>query len=420
MHGSRSLLAFLVGLMFVFACQGDQEIPSEPGRGVDLSAGGPCKDSTFTSAVAVYADPTVQNAKLQACKDILALVKQNKLGQAELGIDALLVGISSDYHGGAGGLTAVGSTSLYQAVANFTEAVCGLAPGLSDSECLTPNNLDETTGIGEDDLESWMAVGPLSSEELVKYLVPNEIFGFGLEGTDGTYVTFAARPRTELDGPCPENFPNDCQDDVNDVDVDGPFDFLYVESCAVFGEKHIRCPDEGCEFGETAETGLGLVTDDACTAAGYTMMGFWGRFAYEATRPMQWVIHATPAYAGLTTKFGAGSPIVLADGDPRRRDVHVDVTANYPSGSEGTIIQILDHGIVIASCVTIANGTYTSYCDMSPLVPEDLDLLVTAAKTGGDGAYNASQALELGPGNPERGVLTTVTFNLQPPGKKKN
>jgi hypothetical protein len=56
---------------------------------------------------------------------------------------------------------------------------------------------------------------------------------------------------------------------------------------------------------------------------------------------------------------------------------------------------------------------------MAPLVPDDLDLLVTAEKTGGDGAYNVSQALTLGPADPARGETKTVTFNLQPPGKKK-
>jgi hypothetical protein len=56
---------------------------------------------------------------------------------------------------------------------------------------------------------------------------------------------------------------------------------------------------------------------------------------------------------------------------------------------------------------------------MKPLVPDDLSLLVTAEKTGGDGAYNASQPLTLGPANPARGGSKTVEFNLQPPGKKK-
>jgi hypothetical protein len=58
---------------------------------------------------------------------------------------------------------------------------------------------------------------------------------------------------------------------------------------------------------------------------------------------------------------------------------------------------------------------------MFPLVPEELlNLRVTAAKTGGDGAYNAvNDDLTLEPGDPEWGESTTVLFNLQPPGKKK-
>lgn len=421
MARSTGLFALLVCAGFLFACQGDQGIPSEPGRELDLTAGGLCKNALFTSAAAIYTDSSVQNSKLQACKDILQLVKTNNLGQAEVKIDDLLVAIHNDYNGGAIGLAAVTPKTLEQSVADFIDATCGLAP-LSGSECLEPKDIDDVAGIGADDLKGWLAAGPLTSTgtTLATGLIANGIFAFGVEGASAAYVFVSERPRTGVDGPCPNNFPNDCQDDVFDVDVDGGFTSVAVESCAEFGSMHIRCPEGGdCEAGETTLP-LGLVTDDACTDAGYAMMGFWGQFAFQATRPVQWLIHSTPAYAGTTTKFGAFSPVVLADSDPRARGVICNVTANYPSGSEGTVCRILDHGTQIASCTTLITGPYTSSCPMQPLVPEDLSLLITAAKNGGDGAYNASQPLTLGPDDPARGGTKTVEFNLQPPGKKKN
>ncbi|CAN5851295.1 hypothetical protein BH20GEM1_BH20GEM1_06980 [soil metagenome] len=424
MARSNGLLALLVCAGFLVACQGDQAIPSEPGRELDLTAGGRCRDATFSSAAAIYTDSSVKNSKLQACKDILALAKQNKLGQAEVGIDDLLVGIYTDYTGGAAGLAAVGSSTLEQSVANYIEAACGLA-SLTDSECLTPNDLDIPGDgtIDADDLKGWLAAGPLNSTgmDLAKGVLANGLFGFGVEEAAGTYIFVASQRRADKVGPCPENFPNDCQPDVFDVDVDGSFTSVYVESCAVFGVKHVRCPDgQGCEFGDTDVADLGQVLPSACGVAGYHMMGFWRKLAYQATSPAQWVIRATPAYAGLTSKFGAFSPVVLADGDPRARGVICDITANYPSGSAGTTCRILDQGQEIASCVSVSTGTYSSSCSMAPLVPEDLALLVTAEKTGGDGAYNASQPLTLGPADPARGQTKTATFNLQPPGKKKN
>jgi hypothetical protein len=417
-HGLSALLVCAGALV---ACQGDQNIPSEPGHELGLAAGGVCKNAAFTSAAEIYTDSSIKTDKLQACKDILALVKQAKLSQAEVGIDDLLVGVYDDYNGGAAGLAAVSPHSLTQSVANYIEAACGLAP-LTDSECLTPTDLDDPAdGIDADDLKGWLAAGPLTSSglSLATGLLKNGLFAFGVEDANATYVFVSERPRTGVDGPCPQNFPNDCQDDVFDVDVDGAFTSVSVESCAEFGEKHIRCPDgEDCAVGETT-TALNLVTDAACTAAGYTTMGLWGQLAFQATRPAHWIIHATPAYAGLTSKFGAFSPVVLADADPRARGVICDITANYPSGSEGTTCRILNQGQEIASCVSVGSGPYTSSCSMAPLVPEDLNLLVTAEKTGGDGAYNASQALTLGPANPARGETKTVTFSLQPPGKKK-
>jgi hypothetical protein len=160
------------------------------------------------------------------------------------------------------------------------------------------------------------------------------------------------------------------------------------------------------------------------------MMGFWRKLAYQATSPAQWVIRATPAYAGLTSRFGAFSPIVLADSDPRRREVNCHVTSNYPSGSEGTICQLLEQGTVIASCTTVGTGTpYESSCRYVQddgetvgdlLVPDDMTLLANANKTDGNGAYFQSKEFTIGPGNPERGNSATVEHELQPPGKKKN
>ena len=83
----KYLFTLLVGVSFAFACQGEQGVPSGPGGGLDLSAGGPCKNNAFTAAVAIYVDSNTQNTKLQACKDILALVKQDKVvPEAELAI----------------------------------------------------------------------------------------------------------------------------------------------------------------------------------------------------------------------------------------------------------------------------------------------------------------------------------------------
>ena len=428
-HG---LSALLVCSGLLVSCQGDQGIPSDPGRGLTLTGPGPCKDAAFVSAAAIYTDASVQNSKLQACKDIQALTKQNNLSGAEVGINDLLVAIYNDYNASAVGLAAVGSSTLEQSVANYIEAACGLAP-LSDSECLTPNDLDDPADglIDDDDLKGWLAAGPLNSfgMDLATGLLGTGIFAYGVEEAVDAYVFVSQRPRTGVDGPCPQNFPNDCQDDVFDVDADGYFASVSVESCAVFGEKHVHCPEgQDCEFGETT-TPLGLVLDEKCTEAGYEVMPFWGQVVFQATRPAQWLIQATPAYAGLTSKFGAFSPIVLADSDPRRREVHCLVTSNYPSGSEGTICELLNQGTVIASCTTVGTGTpYESSCryvqndgetEGDLLVPEQITLLATANKTSTNGAYFTSKDFEIGPGNPERGQSATVELILQPPGKKK-
>lgn len=429
---ARFPLVVLILLLsgWVLACQGDR-IPSEPDRGLTVAGpggGGVCKNQAFTAAAAIYTDSSVRGGKLQACKDILGLAKQNKLGAAELGIDALLVGIYDDYYAGAG-LAPVGSASLPQSVANFAVAACGLAP-LSASECLTPNNLDGDPGISADDLKGWLAAGPVSTVG-AEGVLKNSLFAYRFvdePAPTNAYIFIAQRPKTTLLGPCPGPYANDCEDLVHDVDVDGGFTKVAVESaCASFGAEHVRCPEGGeCQPGETT-TELGLVDPGLCTQVGYQEMGFWRQFAFQATSPAQWLIRTELAHAGLTSKFGAFSPIVLAEDDPRRRAVICKITANYPSGSEGTICQLLKQGTVIASCTSVGTGVpYESNCPFKQvgdgenlLVPEAMTLLATANKTGTNGAYAAEQTFLIGPGNPERGESATVEFNLQPPGGGK-
>jgi hypothetical protein len=430
---SNGLLALLVCAGFMVACQGDQGIPSEPGRELDLTAGGPCKNAAFTSAATIYTDSNVQNTKLQACKDILGYFKHNSESsnaQGERGIDDLLVAIYTDYHNNSTTptLTPVGSSSLAQSVANYISAACGLAgTNLSASECLVPHDVKSPIGIDHEDLKAWGAWGPLTGA-LEKGLLPNGVFGFGAENANNAYVFVAQRRPTGVEGPCPENYPNDCQDDVFDLDVDGEHTGVYVQSCAVFvGARHVHCPEGGeCAPGDPApEVDLG-VTDAACTQAGYALMNFWGKFAFQTTRPAHWLIDATPAYAATgITKFGAFSPVVLSEETARTRKVVCEVTANYPSGSEGTICNLSNEGEPVASCTTVTPllGGYTSSCVFGFVeVPEDIVLFATANKTGTNGAYTDSQDFEIGPANPARGGTATVEFDLQPPrgGKKKN
>jgi hypothetical protein len=404
--------------MLALGCQGEPNVPSEPGRGVELAAPGGCLDPAFNAASAVYTNSQVRNAKLKACKTIEAFVKRNQIGKAELEIDKLLVAIHSDYQDGTAALALVPpDASVEQSVADYIGAACGLAP-LDASDCLLPNDLDND-GIDAADLDGWIAAGPLSgtATALATGLLENALFAFGVEGGPA-YVTVAQRPATGVDGPCPEEFAFDCQDDVFDVDVDGVFTWVTVESCTDFGKKHAHCPEgQPCAFGVTT-TPLALINDNACTSVAYNEMGFLGRFAYQATKPAQWVIHATPAYAGTSTKFGAFSPIVLADDLPRTRGVDCIISnSQFNSGSAGSTCRLLNGTTQIAQCTTAATGENSSRCTLSPPIPDDIIVLVTVEKTGGDGAYNAASApFEIGPANPARGEDNKQTcFQMTPP-----
>lgn len=412
----RSAWSFVLLFLFsglLLACQGDQGVPSEPDRGLELA--GACKNEAYSNAVPLYKSSKVQSALLQECKRILGLTDP---GQAELAVDALLVGVFQAYNLTPDALQPLAGETLPASVAIYIEAACGLV-SLSDDECLTPNDVDENGSIGENDLGGYLAVGPLTSSgtTLATALTPNGLFAVGAEEAQGAYVFVSQRPPEDVDGPCPGPSPNDCQRDVWDVDVDGVLTSLTVESCNSFGERHMRCPPgQDCEFGDEAPA-LNLVTDEACTAAGYAMMSFWGRFAFNATRPAQWIVRATPAYAGVGTKFEGWSPIVAADLDLRRRGVDCTVTSQFNAGSEGTICRIFEGPTQLDSCETVAEGSNSSTCTLNPLVPDDITVFVTAEKTGGSGAFNAtSENFTLGPADPAWGDPNKeVCFEMTPP-----
>ena len=98
--------AILFFAVLALGCQGEPNVPSEPGRGIDLAAPGGCLNTEFIAASAVYTNSQVRNAKLKACKTIEAFVKRGQVNKAELEIDKLLVAISSDYHDGTAALAA--------------------------------------------------------------------------------------------------------------------------------------------------------------------------------------------------------------------------------------------------------------------------------------------------------------------------
>lgn len=427
------LLVFFLSGSLLLACQGDSGVPSDPGR--DLAAaggnpqdggpgrgggGGECKDEAFKEAVKIYTSGSVRESKLKECGKILKAFKDNKIAEGEKGINDLLVAIYNDYHFGTATLAPVPPNTLEQSVANYIGASCGLAgTKLSASECLRVNDLDGD-GIDADDLDGWGAWGPLTSSgmTLAKDVLQNGVFAFGVENATNAYVIIAERRPTGVLGPCPNSYPNDCQNDVFDVDVDGGYTSATVESCNVFGNFHIHCPEgEDCEAGETT-TALGLVTDEACTEAGYALMGFWGKFAFQSTRSAHWLIGSTPAYAGVSTKFGAFSPTVLADDEPRTRGVDCNaVLSRYNRGSEGNTCRIFQGTTELDSCTTDADGL----CSLVPQVPTEISVFVTIEKTGGGGAYNAkSKSFTLGPGDPPRdGDNKEVCFDMSPPRAKE-
>jgi len=430
----------------LLACQGDRNGPSAPDNGLDLAAGpGICKDTAFTDAVVIYSDASVQNEKLKACKDILALDKQDKYDEFELAVNQLIVAVYNDYYADPSPLAPVSGSPLEQSVKSYIEAACGLAT-FPTGECLAPVDVDKDGTLEQWEFDGYLAAGPLFDGDSRKLI--SERFGFhvdepfvdpdgieapGVDPNGPLYVVVASQPNdAEYKGDCPLDVQSDwdCQDEYFLVDVDGliPPNTVTVVSCEDPGFNatqviHVRCPAEGCEQGKPSTTGPDLL----CT----TVMGLlpgWQQLVYQATRPVQWVIHATPAYAaGQGTKFVAYTPIGLSDTDERRRRVFCEVTSNFNNGSEGTTCQLLNGTSVHASCVTaVIEGTSAkSSCEffdsegLPPLVLTDLMLTATAAKTGGDGAYNFEKPFSLGPDDPQRGDTKTVIFDLQPPGKKK-
>jgi hypothetical protein len=425
----------------LLACQGDQNGPSEPDHGLELTAGGGlCKGhDDFVDAVAIYTDASVQSDKLQACKDILALDKQNKYDEFELAVNQLIVGVYNDFYADPSPLAPVGENTLLESVKFFIEASCELAT-FPEGECLPPVDVNEDGTFEQWEFDGYLAAGPLFSGESRKLI--SERFGFtvdepsvdppGVDPNGPLFVVVSSQPReAAYKGDCPLDVQSDwdCQEEYFLVDVDGLIEpnTVTVVSCddeAGFEEViHVRCPLGGCEQGVTSTTGPSLL----CPAVIGLLPG-WQRLVYQATRPVQWAIDARPAYAaGTGTKFVAYTPIGLSDLDERRRQVFCEITSNFNNGSEGSLCQLLLGSSVHASCVTavIVGTSNKSSCefldseDLPPLVLTDLNLLLTAAKTGGDGAYNFETTFTLGPGNPEKGESKTALVNLLPPGKKK-
>jgi hypothetical protein len=439
-------LALVLSGTLLIACQGDQNAPSEPDHGLDLTAGGGiCKNGAFTSAVAIYSDASVQNDKLQACKDILAFNKNDQYDQFELGVNQLIVAVYNDYYADPSPLAAISGQTLLESVRNYIVAACGLA-NFPEGECLAPVDVDEDGTFEEWEFEGYLAAGPLFDGDSRKLI--SERFGFnvdepfvdplgedppGVDPNGPLFIVVSSQPReAAYAGDCPLDVASkwDCQEEYFLVDVDGliPPNTVTVVSCEDPGFDaeviHVRCPPGGCEQGVSSTTGPDLL----CPAVIGLLPG-WQRLVYQATRPVQWAIDAKPAYAaGTGTKFVAYTPIGLSDLDERRRQVFCEITSNFNNGSEGSLCQLLLGSSVHASCVTevVAGTSNKSACEfldsegLPPLVPTDLNLLLTAAKTGGDGAYNFEADFTLGPADPERGESKTALINLLPPGKKKN
>ena len=189
----------------------------------------------------------------------------------------------------------------------------------------------------------------------------------------------------------------------------------------------MHCPDgEECEFGQESPA-PGLIS---CTVAPTGLAGFVNRM----TKPVQWIIHATPAYAaGLGTKFTSFSPVVVGDMDPRARGVVCNFISQYNNGSEGTICELFedieatipaecapfdaDGNGIPCSCASLADETdpTVSSCQMAPEVPGSVIYTVKASKNEGNGVYNSLSSVNLAPDSPERGGSTDVCFALTPP-----
>ncbi|HET6361771.1 MAG TPA: hypothetical protein VFH11_06910 [Gemmatimonadota bacterium] len=417
-----SLVPFVVcGLLL--ACQGDQNLPSEPGRGVELTAGA-CKSPEFTSRTeGMYTSSSIERTRLQQCKTALAALDRGKTAQAEATVNAIIVAIYNDYLG-EDLQTFAGDASLEESVIEYMAIACslaGLVPG--PPECLVP---DAPTDLTDG---SWVAAGPLAGGGTGE--LPNDLFGFRVDGGKGVFVFVSSRPvSTSFLGDCPGNSDNDCQKDVFDVDADGTFTTITVESCEAFETgrlRHLHCPPgEECEFGEESPA-PGLIS---CTIAPTGL----GAFINGITKPVQWVIRATPAYAaGLGTKFTSFSPVVVGDMDPRARGVICNFTTQYENTSEGTTCELYEdeEATIRAECAPFddqGNGVpcscgsipdeedpSASSCQMNPKVPASVVYTVKAYKTSGGGGYTAFSSVTLAPDTPPRGGSNDVFFCLVPP-----
>jgi hypothetical protein len=431
--GFAPILVF--GLLL--ACQGDQNLPSDPGRGLDLTAG-VCKSEDFTSYTeAMYSSASLERARLQQCKTALAALDKGNLVKAEAAVDAILVAIYQDYLNEDLSIFP-GDAVVEESVIDYMAIACtlgGFTP--PDEECLIPS--------ASSDLEngSWVAVGPLDTGGTGE--LPNDLFGFRVDGGKGVYVFVSSRPVTaQFLGDCPGTSANDCQEDVFEIDADGTFTGgITVESCEIFDTgrlQHMHCPkNEPCQFGDPSPA-PGLIS---CAVSPTGLTGLINTI----TKPVQWVIHATPAYAaGLGTKFTSFSPVVIGDMDPRARGVLCTFTSQYDNGSAGTICELFEDeaattpaqcspftddgsGVpsgVPCSCTSEASSgsSSESSCQMNPKVPElvagaeaqEVTYTVKARKTGGSGgAYNAMSSVTLAADNPERGLANEVCFSMEPP-----
>lgn len=398
----RFLTSFLV-FGVILACEGDRSVPSGPSGSLELA--GACKDATFVNSLQVWIDTKKQKSLEQDCKNILGA---DTADDAELQADALLVEIFNSYEfDGSLNVTSqvlqgYDGLTLAQAISAYVEAVCGLL-SVGSEECPTPNDLDDDGMIEGTDLAGWGAWGPLfsgSAPDLAKDILPNGNVAFGVEDADGTFVLIAEAPGDGFEGDCPNSGSAfDCEDVywLVDPDLDDSFTSIVIESDNAFNDPqaHMRCPQGGeCTHGES-------IPEDS------------------------------PFYLGLVggtidTKFGAFSPITPASLVERTREILCTVESQFNAGSEGTSCEVYEwingaRGALLDQCTTVASEPNSSDCSLFPPIPEDIQLIVEASKTEGQGAYNAqTDPLDFGPTNPVRGVVTDTCFDMNPPNATWN
>jgi hypothetical protein len=420
--------------VLLLGCGGDRTTPSETPSSLAL-AGSPCKSTDFVTAVGMYASAAVRRDLEDRCKNALAADSKGNLKEGPI-IFGILAKLFTDWQTGDV-LQALSGKTFEESLVFFIGATCGLDQKSPFVGCQVPELAE---------INSWGAWGPVSN--LDQGINDEESFAWRFDDCNGVYITVSSRPLGTL-GVCPgtsdvnnniDSSPHDCQgDEVFDFhafDPDGagvgaflnqwtaetcPFEIGEGENEVVF-ERHLRCPNGQCEFGLP-----GALTDLLlnCGGASADLSG-WRGLVYQATRPIQWILQATPAYGGggAATTFDGTSPIVLGDLDPRLREVVCSVTAGYNNGSEGTTCQLLEggpQGTVYESCVTVADpdDSTSAECSMFPIVPDlGIDLTPKAFKTGSGAFVQVGAAFTLEPDAPAPGQSVTVTFNLAPPGQQ--